>query len=93
MLGTATKQPADQLDYDLNFERWLSPDDTITTASAALSDDDPLLTVRSTQIAGAVVKVWLAGGTDGKTSVVTVTIGTAGGRIKETEFKLRVKDI
>ncbi|HJV52790.1 MAG TPA: hypothetical protein VJ652_15085 [Noviherbaspirillum sp.] len=93
MLGTVQKQPADQLDYDIDFERWLTDSDTITTATAAVSGADDFLTLQSVQVASPKVKVWLAGGSDGVTYTITVTTSTAGGRIKEEEFKLRVKEI
>ena len=93
MLGTANKQPADQLDYDIDFERWLTDSDAVTGATATYTGDDATLTIQSVQIASPMVKVWIANGTDGSNYVITVTTNTAGGRIKQTEFKLRVKEI
>lgn len=95
MLGNVQKQPADTLDYDVDFGKWLPDDDEILTVVATATTIDgeatPLV-IDSVQVASPIVKVWLSGGTDGSGYVVTVTIATAGGRIKETEFKLRVKD-
>lgn len=95
MLGTQTKQPADQLDYDVDFSKWLPDDDEITSAIAVTTeivDETTPLVVESVQITSQVVKVWINGGVDGSTYTVTVTASTVGGRIKETEFKIRVKD-
>lgn len=95
MLGTTQKQPADQLDYDVDFEKWIPEDDTVTSAIAVAStidDDATPLVVDSVQLSGTIVKVWLSGGTDGQSYTVTVTASTAGGRIKEEEFKIRVRD-
>jgi len=96
MTTTLTKQPADQRDYDVDFSRWIPDDDTITSATAVVTAIDPLtdIVVESVQVitADAIVKVWVSGGLTGSTYKITVTASTTGGRIKETEFKLRVKD-
>lgn len=91
MLGVQQKQPADLLDYDIDFTRWLTEDDTITTAVVTVSPADEL-TAQSVFVDSPIVKVWLTGGVDGSTYTVTVTASTAGGRIKETEFRIRVRD-
>lgn len=85
------KQPADQLDYDLDFSDWITPDDTITGAVAVSSAPDQLIVV-AVSVASPVVKVWCAGGLSGTTYKVTATITTAKGRVKELEFRIRVKD-
>lgn len=92
MLGTIIKQPADQLDYDIDYSRWLPDDDTITTVSATIDIEESELEVVSTSVSESTVKVWLAGGRDGSTYKVTVVIATTGGRIKEADFKVRVRD-
>ena len=96
MLGTVTKQPADVRDWDIEFDRWIPDDDTITTAEAIVTeiDADTDLVVDSVQIdvANHIVKVWTSGGVTGTTYKITVTAATAGGRIKETEFNIRVRD-
>lgn len=91
MLGVQQKQPADLLDYDIDFTRWLTEDDTITTAVVTVSPADEL-TAQSVFVDSPIVKVWLTGGVDGSTYTVTVTASTAGGRIKETDFRIRVRD-
>ena len=91
MAETKTKQPADELDFDVPFSRWFPEDDTITTATA-VSDVPAELVVDSVHVSDLTVKVWLSGGEDSKTYKVTVTAVTAAGRKKETEFKLRVRD-
>lgn len=86
------KQPADQLDYDLDFSDWITAGDIITGA-AAISSDPTKLTILSTAVLGQVVKVWLSGGENGATYKVTTTISTQQGRIKELDFKVRVREI
>lgn len=92
MLETKYKQSADQLDYDVDFSAWLPEGDTITTAVASVIIEDELI-IQSVQVSDLVVKVWLSGGINGSTYKVTVAASTEGGRIKETEFNLRVKDV
>lgn len=86
------KQPADQLDYDLDFTDWITDADTITGAEAASSAPDQLSVV-SVRVASPIIKVWVAGGVDGATYKVTAKITTAMGRVKQLEFKIRVKDL
>ena len=87
------KQPGDQLDYDIDFSDWFPDDDSITgvTAESDVPDD---LTIVSASVAssGLTVKIWVAGGVNGETYKITATVSTAGGRIKELEFKIRVRE-
>lgn len=86
------KQPADQLDYDLDFSDWLTDSDTIT-GQVAVSSVPSELSILSVSTSGPIVKVFVAGGEDGSTYQVTATVTTAEGRIKELDFKIRVKEI
>ncbi len=81
----------DQLDYDVNFGQWIEVDDTITSATAIVQDIGTLA-VESVQVAEQVVKVWITGGDTGETYSILVTVATANGRVKEAEFKIRVRD-
>lgn len=87
MLGVVRKAAEEQLDYDVDFERWLSDGDTVQSAEV-----EPIegLQVVSVQVFGAVVKVWLAGGELFQTYTVKVTATSAEGRVKEECFKVRV---
>lgn len=86
------KQPGDQLDYDLDFSDWITASDTITGA-VATSSVPAELNIVSVVVASPMVKVWVSGGVSGATYKVTATITTAEGRIKELEFKIRVRDL
>jgi hypothetical protein len=90
MLGTMRKRPDDTLDYDVSFEKWLSPGDVLTDATATADSLD--LTVDSVSLSGAVAKVWLSAGLAGNSYTVTVTATTTQGRIKEVTFNLRVTE-
>lgn len=85
------KQPADTLDYDIDFSMWLTDDDAITAATA-LSSVPAELAIGSVVHTDQAVKVWVSGGLAGKAYKVTATATTALGRVKEIDFKIRVKD-
>ena len=90
-LASITQQPRDVRDYDIDFSEWFPLGDTII--SVQLSLDVAGLTVNyaiSAELAR--VKVWIQDGTNGTTYKVTVLVGTAGGREKEVELKVRIKD-
>lgn len=84
------KQPADQLDYDLDFSEWLPDTDVITGVVATSSS--PELTILAASVYGTTAKIFVAGGLDNATYKVTTTIATQEGRIKEHDFKIRVRD-
>lgn len=90
MLGTFIKNSDDTLDYDLSFKKWIDAGDTIQTASATVEGSE--LAVDSVSVSSPSVKVWLSGGVDGKTYTVEVTATTAGGRVKEECFKIRIRN-
>lgn len=92
MLGIAQKTATEQLDYDVDYSRWIPEGDVIQAATVAITPDDGTLTDPSCQINGDVVKVWLSGGTAGKSYTVAVTVGTAAGRMKEACFGVRVRN-
>lgn len=91
MLGIKQKRPADVLDFDVDYEDWLTDDDTITTVTTSVLPAGEL-EVDSVQVANPEVKVWVSGGVNGSTYDIEVTAATTGGRIKVECFKIRVKD-
>ena len=90
VLGTFTKQPAEVQDYDIDFSEWLAafPDTAVSHAVTA----DAGITLGATTLAAGVVKVWLSGGLTGTSYKITTAITTAGGRTKEDEIKIKVKE-
>lgn len=89
-LATFTKQPIERLDYDVLYDDWLTPGDGLRTVQ--LTIDKPGLTSTQQNVSAFALKVWLAGGMDGVTYKVTVTVETDDGRIKQDEFKIKVKE-
>lgn len=92
MLGIFFKRPIDQLDYDIDFSRWLPDGDTIASAVSAVEPCDSMVSAAQTIVQGEEVKVWLVDGVSGKTATISVTATTAQSRVKQVKFQIRVKD-
>lgn len=93
MLGIVQKQPNDKLDYDIGMDDWLAwcgDGDTLSSATATQSGSTA--TIAAIQISGNVVKVWVDGGATGETAKITVIATSTIGRIKEVDFKIRIRD-
>lgn len=91
ILGAVTQQPAERLDYDIDYaeQDFLTTGETISSAVATV---DPVgLTVALVNVSPR-IKLWIEGGTAGTTYKVTTTATTSGGRIKQDELKVRIKD-
>lgn len=91
ILEKFTKQPADVQDYDIDFTEYL--DGLTDTATSAVVDAEPGITVQSYTIIGKTVKVWLSGGVHLGRYKVTVRLTTTGGRTKEVEILILVREI
>ena len=92
MLGVFFKRPIDQLDFDIDFSRWLPEGDTIQGATATITPSDSMVSAPQVLADECTVKVWLIDGVSGKTASVRVTATTAQNRVKQVEFQIRVKD-
>lgn len=85
------KAPADVLDYDVDFGRWLPDGDVITEATAVVTGSS--VSIHQIDASETVARIWLAGGAPDETGNVTVTVTTHQGRVKNTGFKIRIKEI
>lgn len=97
VLKTHTKQPADRIDYDFDYSKWLTSGDEIATAvitvdQGSIVEGDVLLEVSGAVVLPTYVKAWVWGGTAGVTGKVTCTITTTHNRVKQDEIKIRVKE-
>lgn len=101
ILGTFYKQPAETLDYDIDFSAVLDDNDTlVSTGNPAVPS--PLnvvvspagLTVGSTFVIenGKTIKQWLSGGASRVKYKITLTVTSNAGRVKQVEFMVNVKD-
>lgn len=90
ILGSFVKQPAEYIDYDIDYSKWLEASETIssqtTTATAGITVSS------SINGSGKITKTWVSGGLNGSTYKVTVMVTTSIGRIKESEFYIRSKE-
>jgi len=99
-IGRFYKQPAETLDYDIEFSEFLADGDTlVTTGDPAVPVPLDVTVVPSglmlgptVVINGTRVKQWLSGGTNGVSYKITLTLTSNAGRVKQVEFVVRVKD-
>lgn len=91
ILGKFTKQPAEVLDYDVDFSEWFS-NRTDTPASFTVTADTGITVVGSTR-SGNVVKIILSGGTSGTKYKITVRLTTSNSLVKEADFQVVVKEV
>ena len=88
-MTTYTQQPSEVLDYDIDLTDWLATGDTVSGSTVTAETG---LTVTIANEDTSTPKVWCSGGTDGTTYKVTVLITTSGGRTKEVDFKIKVRE-
>jgi hypothetical protein len=77
------------MDYDIDYTDWLTTGDNV---SSVVITKDTGITVDSSFINDPRVKIWLSGGTTGTTYKVTCTMTSADGRIRQDEFKIKVRE-
>ncbi len=87
LIGTYVQQPADTLDYDIPYT--LADDDALDSVAHASSPAG--LTV-SSLVVGDSVKLWVSDGVAGTTYKVEVTATTTGGRVKQDEIRIKIKE-
>ena len=90
ILNTYTKQAADHLDYDIEYEDFLSTGDSVLSGTVSVSPSG--LTIDPPLVVGTTLKLWVSGGTVGTTYKADVTMTTAQGRIKQDELRFRIKE-
>lgn len=91
LVGSATQQPSDIHDYDVDFSTWFPPGDNIISATVSVSPAMPQ--PPSTAINGLTVKVWVYDeGISGLTYTLTLLAITSDGRQKEVELQIKVRE-
>lgn len=95
-IGNFSKQPAEVLDYDINYDEWLLSTDSLQSSNVGIVQtrgNTPSLVLDSKEVGARSVKLWISGGADADRYVVSVTTTTADGRVKEDEFTMNIKEI
>lgn len=100
ILGRFYKQPAENLDYDIDFSEFLSDGDSLVTTGNPPVPSPLNVSVSPAGMSlgptfvldGNKVKQWLSGGTNGVKYKITLTVTSNAGRVKQVEFVVRVKD-
>ncbi|MDR6189247.1 hypothetical protein QE372_001515 [Agrobacterium pusense] len=90
MTDVMVKKPADVLDYDVDFARWLPSPDRLSGASSTIANSTAV--VDRTEYTDTNAKIWISGGELGETANVTVTVTTQEGRTKQFVFNLKIKE-
>lgn len=90
VLAKFTKQPVDVQDYDIDFRPYLTSQSD--TAVSHTVEAESGLTVMASNLTAGVVKVFVAGGADGNQYKVSATITTTGGRVKQGDILIRVRE-
>jgi hypothetical protein len=89
------KQPNETLDYFFDFRNWLT---SKTDTPAAVDPYVLLLETGITKVSDnmntpGVVQLFLAAGDSGKSYKVTCRMTTTGGRVKEADFRIKVREV
>ena len=91
ILETYEKQPDEVQDYDIGVLDWLTAN-ADSLASFVVTTDVGITQPTIASYGSDAIKIWVAGGVDGETYKVTCTISTVGGRVKQVELKIKVKE-
>lgn len=103
-MKTFPKQPGERLAYDIDLTDWfqaLTDVDELDSATldvVSASDGAPenMLATLNASFLGTpptIVKVWAEGGLDGVDYQLTVRATTTQGRVKEIDFRVRVREL
>lgn len=104
ILGTIKKQPAEVIDFDIDYSEFFDgvDGDTISTVTAVVASgndggaDDLVLgpgRLPETALVGDDKgKVWLGAGVTGVTYKITVTMTSSAGRVREHDVRVVVKE-
>lgn len=101
ILGKYVQQPAETMDYDIDFSEFLSVGDTLVSVGnppvpspldVVVSPSTGLTLGPTLVLNGTTIKQWVSGGVNGQKYKITITATLNSGRVKQVEFLVRIKD-
>ena len=99
-MDTFRKQPTERLDYGVKTSTWMVSGDSITDTKVSIDDGALGLSVPANGLLAEVAggnttypQIWVENGTDAVTYKLSVVMTMVSGRVKEHNFKVKVKDI
>lgn len=88
-----TQDPADVLDYALDWTDWLDDGETISTSSWAVTPSGLTTSLASIVNNNTTAVVWLSGGTVGNSYTVTNHITTTDSRTVERSITVAIRNL
>ncbi len=88
-LNPKMKSAGDRLDYDINYERWLTSGDSLLDANVTSEEG---LTIDSVGVKSPIIKIWVSGGETGKSYDITINATTVQGRRLTIAFNMRITE-
>ena len=92
IIATIDQQPGETLDYDFDCKSLFNNDDSDSLASAVAAVAPAGLTVNAVVSDANTAKLWISGGNDGDDFVVTLTLTSTNGRVKEDEVEVFITE-
>ena len=104
ILATYVKQPDEVLDYDIDFSEFLDDGDALSSIGdpkvpnpldVVVTPADAFFVLGDAFIVGddsLIYKQWVSGGVVGVTYKIEITATTDRGRVKQVEFRVRIKE-
>lgn len=100
-MDTFSKQPAEVIDYTLDFSSAVNTGDTLVTSPVPVitlvvqsgTGTAPTLGTTTVNTSGNSIKQRVSGGVDGQVCLLTCRVATASGEVLEGEVKLKIKEV
>jgi hypothetical protein len=93
LLGTITKQPREQIDFDLSYTKvLLNRSDSILSVTTEVTASGQLI-IDFAQIRGSTVKIKIAEGVSGQSYKITVIATTKNGYVYEDEVIVNIEEV
>lgn len=95
LIGLIEQTDEDVLDYDPDLSRWLDDGETAAsfTATIEASSVDPTTLVATDEgISDDRIKVRVSGGVPGESAYLKLLVTTSAGRVKELNYRVRIRE-